>query len=450
MMRRPLLSVAAPSCLTRRPMGLAPANCWGATLSAPASFAAGSLNTFTTHRRFAHTSTVGANDALKACLAAAKAGAQSKGEKTATATATHSDGATYIRPPTSIKDVQLHLPPHRYSFFSDDYRMPHLTYETSRLEDEAGVVAVDTKSVLQTDDDQAASPAAEASSQATTFCNVYKKHRAPADLTDRLARGLVTFARSTYDYVTGYAKYNHDLRGVAFPAAEGAPSQIRNADGSQCPLASADLWLQRAIFLETVAAVPGMVAAMVRHLRSLRILKKDDGWIHSLLEEAENERMHLFFFLKEKEPSIPFRMAIAGAQGTFWLFNFFGYLISPRFMHRFVGYIEEEAVHTYSIILRDIDRGLTPADDRNTASNLPANHISHWRTKPAPKDYIRYYDLHPTATYRDVVLCIRADELSHREHNHMYADAHALKAQADVGRILKETQPLNVVPAHQQ
>uniref|UniRef100_A0ABM0MV30 Alternative oxidase, mitochondrial-like n=1 Tax=Saccoglossus kowalevskii TaxID=10224 RepID=A0ABM0MV30_SACKO len=58
-------------------------------------------------------------------------------------------------------------------------------------------------------------------------------------------------------------------------------------------------WLVRIIFLETVAGVPGMVAAMVRHLNSLRRMKRDHGWIHTLLEEAENERMHLMTALQE-------------------------------------------------------------------------------------------------------------------------------------------------------
>lgn len=56
-------------------------------------------------------------------------------------------------------------------------------------------------------------------------------------------------------------------------------------------------WLNRVVFLETVAGVPGFVAAMHRHLRSLRGLKRNQGWIHTLLEEAENERMHLLTFL---------------------------------------------------------------------------------------------------------------------------------------------------------
>lgn len=69
---------------------------------------------------------------------------------------------------------------------------------------------------------------------------------------------------------------------------------------------------KRILFLETIAGVPGMVAAVLRHLRSLRLMvsgisasptlcpplsgvlqRRDAGWIHTLLEEAENERMHL-------------------------------------------------------------------------------------------------------------------------------------------------------------
>lgn len=52
-------------------------------------------------------------------------------------------------------------------------------------------------------------------------------------------------------------------------------------------------WLNRVLFLETVAGVPGFVAGMHRHLRALRLMKRDNGWIHTLLEEAENERVHL-------------------------------------------------------------------------------------------------------------------------------------------------------------
>src|SRR3546814_4206378 len=46
----------------------------------------------------------------------------------------------------------------------------------------------------------------------------------------------------------------------------------------------------RAIVLETVAAVPGMVGATLTHLKCLRRMCDDQGWIRTLMEEAENER----------------------------------------------------------------------------------------------------------------------------------------------------------------
>ena len=60
----------------------------------------------------------------------------------------------------------------------------------------------------------------------------------------------------------------------------------------------------RAVVLETVAGVPGMVAGMWQHLRSLRGMKNDSrGWIKTLLEEAENERMHLMIFIEIAKPN---------------------------------------------------------------------------------------------------------------------------------------------------
>lgn len=61
-------------------------------------------------------------------------------------------------------------------------------------------------------------------------------------------------------------------------------------------------YMIRNIFLESVAGVPGMAAGMLRHLHSMRRMKRDNGWIESLLEESYNERMHLLTFLKMAEP----------------------------------------------------------------------------------------------------------------------------------------------------
>ncbi|WAR04843.1 AOX-like protein [Mya arenaria] len=161
----------------------------------------------------------------------------------------------------------------------------------------------------------------------------------------------------------------------------------------------------RIIFLETVAGVPGMVAAMTRHLHSLRRLQRDFGWIHTLLEEAENERMHLMTALQLRQPGFLFRGAIIGAQGTFVTMFSLAYLISPRFCHRFVGYLEEEAVKTYTKCLQDIDSG----------------NMQHWQRQPSPDLAIRYWKLAPEATMRDVILAIRADEAHHRVVNHTLA-----------------------------
>lgn len=152
--------------------------------------------------------------------------------------------------------------------------------------------------------------------------------------------------------------------------------------------------------------MPGIVGGMNRHMRSLRTLERDHGWIHRLLAEAENERMHLFIFLDLKKPSLFFRMFIATAQGIFFNWFFLAYLISPRYCHRFVGYLEEEATRTYSVLLKHMDEG----------------HLDDWKNMPAPKEAISYYDLPPDANFRDVILSVRADESIHREVNHHFAD----------------------------
>lgn len=167
-------------------------------------------------------------------------------------------------------------------------------------------------------------------------------------------------------------------------------------------------WLNRIIMLETVAGVPGMIAAMARHFHSLRKLTRDHGWIHTLLEEAENERMHLMTALELKKPGIVFRGVILLAQGVFVNCFFIAYMISPRFCHRFVGYLEEEAVKTYTYCLKCIDDGTLPI----------------WHTKPAPTLAVNYWRLKEGAVMRDAILAIRADEAHHRVVNHTLSSMH--------------------------
>jgi len=160
----------------------------------------------------------------------------------------------------------------------------------------------------------------------------------------------------------------------------------------------------RAVVLETVAAVPGMVGGALQHLRALRRMESDGGWIRTLLEEAENERMHLMTFIHIARPTRLERLLVLLAQGIFYNLFFVLYLISPKSAHRVVGYFEEEAVYSYTEYLAGIDDG--------TIANVAA-----------PKIAIDYWKLAPDARLRDVVLAIRADEGHHRDVNHGFADA---------------------------
>lgn len=160
----------------------------------------------------------------------------------------------------------------------------------------------------------------------------------------------------------------------------------------------------RAIVLETVAAVPGMVGAGLIHFKCLRRIQDDKGWIHELLDEADNERMHLMTFIKVAKPSFLERLLIVFAQFFFVGFYAVMYILSPKTAHRFVGYLEEEAVRSYTEYLKEIDAG-------------------RHKNVPAPEIAIKYWNLKKNATLRDVVLVVRDDEALHRDVNHKFSDS---------------------------
>jgi hypothetical protein len=171
-------------------------------------------------------------------------------------------------------------------------------------------------------------------------------------------------------------------------------------------------YLRRCIFLESIAGVPGMIAAVMRHFSSIGTLKEDNGWIHHLLEEAENERMHLLTFLKLRELSEPryssivIKFSVMFSQLFFIIYYSIMYMMSYKIAHRFIAYLEEEAIKTYSTIIKDIDEGKLPI----------------WKEQSAPKEAIEYWSFSPDAKMRDVFIAIRADEVSHKEFNHRFAD----------------------------
>jgi ubiquinol oxidase len=158
----------------------------------------------------------------------------------------------------------------------------------------------------------------------------------------------------------------------------------------------------RAVVLETVAAVPGMVAGMLMHLKSLRKMEDDKGWIKLLLEEAENERMHLMTFIQVAKPTSLERLIIIVAQFLFIILYSMIYIVSQRTAHRIVGYFEEEAVFSYTEYLKELETGRI-------------------KDQPAPKIAIDYWNLPLHSTLKDVVKVVRDDEAGHRDVNHSFA-----------------------------
>lgn len=194
-----------------------------------------------------------------------------------------------------------------------------------------------------------------------------EKHHAPRDVSDKIALGFTKALRFIAD--TFFKKrYGH-----------------------------------RAIVLETVAAVPGMVAGAGLHFKSLRSMEDDNGWIKELLDEADNERMHLMTFVELAKPNIIERLIILLAQAIFVAFYAIVYFFFPKTAHRIIGYFEEEAVRSYTEFLAEIDNGKI----ENVA---------------APQIAIDYWKLPQDATLRDVVIVVREDEAGHRDRNHEMAD----------------------------
>ena len=160
----------------------------------------------------------------------------------------------------------------------------------------------------------------------------------------------------------------------------------------------------RAVVLETVAGVPGIVAGVWLHMKSLRKMKTGYGPdIREMLAEAENERMHLMFFIEIAKPNWFERYLVLFAQLVFMLFYTLLYIIDYKTAHRMIGYFEEEAVRSYTDYLAMVESG--------AVENVPA-----------PKLAINYYKMKKTAKLSDLIKKVRADEQHHSEINHRYAD----------------------------
>ena len=198
--------------------------------------------------------------------------------------------------------------------------------------------------------------------------NSFEQHRKPDGIGDRIALAFVKILRALADLFFRQ-RYGH-----------------------------------RAVVLETVAAVPGLVGGLFQHLSSLRRIKDDEGWIRELLDEAENERMHLMTFVQVSQPTRLERWLIIVVQALFFTVYFFLYLLSSKTAHRVVGYFEEEAVTSYTHYLEEIESG-------------------RLANPKAPQIAIDYWSLPEDADLKDVVRVVREDEAGHRDRNHGMADS---------------------------
>ena len=160
----------------------------------------------------------------------------------------------------------------------------------------------------------------------------------------------------------------------------------------------------RAVVLETVAGVPGMVAGVWMHFKSLRVMKAGYGeQIREMLAEAENERMHLMFFIEIAKPNWFERVLVLISQIFFSIFYLFIFILFPRTAHKMIAYFEEEAVLSYTEYLNMIKN--------NKIKNIDAPQIA-----------IDYYNLNTDAKLSDLIVKVREDEMHHSKINHKYAD----------------------------
>jgi len=206
------------------------------------------------------------------------------------------------------------------------------------------------------------------------------KH-SPIGVTDRLVQGLVRSLYHSFNFVTGYHHEDPPVSAIEY----------------------------RLILLEAFAGVPGFLAAGFRHFRSLRTLQRDHGFIYSLLEEAENERMHLLVCMKMFDAGPVTRSLVCVSQLTATPLLGLLYVVRPQLLHRFVGYLEETAVHTYTNIV-------TITETEGTQLNAA------WKDTKAPEIAIAYWKLDKDALWVDCLRQMLADESHHRDVNHTFAD----------------------------
>lgn len=225
----------------------------------------------------------------------------------------------------------------------------------------------------------------------TRLNNLYR--HTPLTITDHVMNKLMYSLYHTFNFITGYKHKDPSVKSIEW----------------------------RLIVLESVAGVPGFIGAGFRHFRSLRMLQRDNGWITTLLEEAENERMHLLVCMKMFKASFATRAMVISLQVVLTPFLMTLYAFHPKSVHRFVGYLEETACHTYASIVSHLD---TPGTQLNIG----------WKDLASPEIAINYWKLPQDAKFRETLLCMFADECNHRDVNHTFASMDQKDANPFIGQ----------------
>lgn len=204
------------------------------------------------------------------------------------------------------------------------------------------------------------------------------KHYKPKGVADWIAYGMLNSIIRVFDVLSGFRPGKMNERG----------------------------WNRHFLFMESISGVPRVTAAFIRHWKSIFYSKHDSGAYHHLIEEEENERMHLFFWTQLGHAGSLVKSAIILYQFFFVFFYGTMYALSPKVGHRFLGYLEENIIRSYTLLLDDIDAGRLPL----------------WKDMQPPKVMLEYYELPETSRIRDLVIEIRADEALHREVHHHLAE----------------------------
>jgi ubiquinol oxidase len=92
-------------------------------------------------------------------------------------------------------------------------------------------------------------------------------HREAKTFSDKIALRAVKLLRWNLDFVTGY---KHE-KAVALNSTDPEAAKAKYA-------MTEEKYMMRNVFLESIAGVPGIVAGMIRHLHSMRRMKRDNGW----------------------------------------------------------------------------------------------------------------------------------------------------------------------------